>query len=671
MSAAQPAGGQPMRRWPTVFPQLGVLKRPVDRFARRLRGLGCTTLMGMCGIVGYVGHRPACGVVIDALRRMEYRGYDSSGIALLDGRGGLTVCRRAGRLVNLEEAVAAMASASEGSLTGTTGLGHTRWATHGRPTDRNAHPHRDASGKIAVVHNGIIENYPHLRRELESAGVEFASDTDTEAAVHLVAREYRHGVAAGDFPASVLAVLRRLEGHFTLVFANADEPGMIVAARRSTPLVLGIGDGEMFVGSDVAAFIPHTRDAVELGQDQAVVLTADGYRITDFDGNEDSANARRFHIDWDLAAAEKGGYEYFMLKEIAEQPAAVADTLIGHFVDGRVVLDEQRLSDQELREVDKVFVVACGTAYHSGLLAKYAIEHWTRLPVEVEVASEFRYRDPVLDRSTLVVAISQSGETADTLEAVRHAKEQKAKVLAVCNTNGSQIPRECDAVLYTRAGPEIGVASTKTFLAQIAANYLVGLALAQARGTKYPDEVEREYRELEAMPELIDRVIAGMEPVAALAHRFAQSSAVLFLGRHVGYPVALEGALKLKELAYMHAEGFAAGELKHGPIALIEDGLPVFVIMPSPKGSAVLHAKLLSNIREIQARGAITIVIAEEGDETVRPHADHLIEIPSVSTLLQPLLSTIPLQVFAASVAQARGYDVDKPRNLAKSVTVE
>jgi len=625
----------------------------------------------MCGIVGYVGRKPACDVVIDALRRMEYRGYDSSGIALVDGRGGLTVCRAAGRLVNLEKALDVMASVSDGSLAGTTGLGHTRWATHGRPTDRNAHPHRDASGKIAVVHNGIIENYATLRHGLESDGVEFASDTDTEVAVHLVAREYRHGEAAGDFPASVLSVLRRLEGHFTLVFANADEPGMIVAARRSTPLVLGIGDGEMFVGSDVAAFIPHTRNAVELGQDQAVVLTADGYRITDFDGNEDSANARRFHIDWDLAAAEKGGFEYFMLKEIAEQPAAVADTLIGHFVDGRVVLDEQRLSDQELREIDKVFVVACGTAYHSGLLAKYAIEHWTRLPVEVELASEFRYRDPVLDRSTLVVAISQSGETADTLEAVRHAKEQKAKVLAVCNTNGSQIPRECDAVLYTRAGPEIGVASTKTFLAQIAANYLVGLALAQARGTKYPDEVEREYRELEAMPELVDRVIAGMEPVAALARRFAQSSAVLFLGRHVGYPVALEGALKLKELAYMHAEGFAAGELKHGPIALIEDDLPVFVIMPSPKGSATLHAKLLSNIREIQARGAITLVIAEEGDETVRPYADHLIEIPSVSTLLQPLLSTIPLQVFAASVAQARGYDVDKPRNLAKSVTVE
>jgi glucosamine--fructose-6-phosphate aminotransferase (isomerizing) len=618
--------------------------------------------------VAYVGHRPARGVVVDALRRMEYRGYDSSGVALLDGDGGLTVRRRAGRLTNLEEA---LAETDPGALAGTAGMGHTRWATHGRPTDRNAHPHRDAAGKFAVVHNGIIENFAALRHELEADGVEFASDTDSEVAVHLVAQAYRQGPTAGDFEASVLAVLRRLEGHFTLVFAHADDPGTIIAARRSTPLVVGIGDGEMFLGSDVAAFIEFTREAVELGQDQAVVITADGYRITDFAGRDDAENARVFHIDWDLSAAEKGGYDYFMLKEIAEQPAAVADTLLGHFVDGRIVLDEQRLSDQELREVDKVFIVACGTAFHSGLLAKYAIEHWTRLPVEVELASEFRYRDPVLDRGTLVIAISQSGETADTLEAVRHAKSQKAKVLAICNTNGSQIPREADAVLYTRAGPEIGVAATKTFLAQIAANYLVGLALAQARGTKYPDEVEHEYHELESMPGQVSRVLEHLKPITELGQRFASSPTVLFLGRHVGYPVALEGALKLKELAYMHAEGFAAGELKHGPIALIEDGLPVIVVMPSPKNAATLHAKLLSNIREIQARGAVTIVIAEEGDDTVRPYADHIFEIPAVSTLFQPLLSTVPLQVFAAAVARARGFDVDKPRNLAKSVTVE
>ncbi|MFW0872108.1 glutamine--fructose-6-phosphate transaminase (isomerizing) [Rhodococcoides corynebacterioides] len=620
----------------------------------------------MCGIVGYVGHRPALPIVVEALRRMEYRGYDSAGVAVLDGAGGMAVERKAGKLSNLD---AELDDLGRDTFVGTAGMGHTRWATHGRPTDRNAHPHRNADATVAVVHNGIIENFAPLRAELEAAGVEFASDTDTEVAVHLVARAYAEGPTAGDFVESALAVLRRLEGAFTLVFTHVDHPDTIVAARRSTPLVVGVGQDEMFVGSDVAAFIEHTRDAVELGQDQVVVITADGYSIMHFDGTE--AQGRPFRIDWDLAAAEKGGHDYFMLKEIQEQPAAVADTLLGHFDKGRITLDEQRLSDQELRDVDKVFVVACGSAYHSGLVAKYAIEHWTRLPVEVELASEFRYRDPVLDRSTLVVAISQSGETADTLEAVRHAKEQKARVLAVCNTNGSQIPREADAVLYTRAGPEIGVASTKAFLAQVTANYLVGLALAQARGTKYPDEVAREYRDLEAMPALVAAVLETVEPVRALARELATSPTVLFLGRHVGYPVALEGALKLKELAYMHAEGFAAGELKHGPIALIEDGLPVIVVMPSPKGRAVLHSKLLSNIREIQARGARTVVIAEEGDETVRPYADHLIEIPAAPTLLQPLLSTIPLQVFAAEVAQARGYDVDKPRNLAKSVTVE
>ncbi|WP_330232950.1 glutamine--fructose-6-phosphate transaminase (isomerizing) [Nocardia sp. NBC_00508] len=627
----------------------------------------------MCGIVGYVGYRDALGVVVDALRRMEYRGYDSAGVAILDGAGALAVERKAGRLANLE---AELSETGIDRFAGTTGIGHTRWATHGAPTDRNAHPHRDHSGKVAVVHNGIIENFAPLRRELEDAGVELTSDTDTEVAVHLVARAYADGPTAGDFAASALAVLRRLEGAFTLVFTHADHPGTIVAARRSTPLVVGVGKGEMFIASDVTAFIEHTREAVELGQDQAVVITLDSYRVTDFAGEDAGSRTRPFTIDWDLAAAEKGGHDYFMLKEIEEQPAAVADTLMGHFSTdrdggGRIVLDEQRLADQELRDFDKVFVVACGSAYHSGLLAKYAIEHWTRLPVEVELASEFRYRDPVLDRSTLVVAISQSGETADTLEAVRHAKEQKARVLAICNTNGAQIPRESDAVLYTRAGPEIGVASTKAFLAQVTANYLVGLALAQARGTKYPDEVAREFAELEAMPRLVERVLETAPQVRTIARELAHVPTVLFLGRHVGYPVALEGALKLKELAYMHAEGFAAGELKHGPIALIEDGLPVIVVMPSPKGRAVLHSKLLSNIREIQARGARTIVIAEEGDDTVRPFADDLIEIPSAPTLFQPLLSTVPLQIFAAEVAQTRGYDVDKPRNLAKSVTVE
>ncbi|MDU0294700.1 glutamine--fructose-6-phosphate transaminase (isomerizing) [Saccharothrix longispora] len=620
----------------------------------------------MCGIVGYVGHRSALDVVLDGLRRLEYRGYDSAGVAVLDGAGGLAVERKAGRLTNLE---ARLDEVGREGFTGTAGMGHTRWATHGAPVDRNSHPHRDVTGQVAVVHNGIIENFAALRAELEADGVEMASDTDSETAAHLVARAYADGDTKGDLAASVRAVVRRLEGAFTLVVTHAEQPDLVVAARRSSPLVVGVGDGETFVASDVSAFIEHTREAVELGQDQVVVIDRDGYTVTDFHGDE--ARAKPFTVNWDLSAAEKGGHEYFMLKEIDEQPEALANTLRGHFRDGRIVLDEQRLSDQDLRDVDKVFVVACGSAYHSGLVAKYAIEHWTRLPVEVELASEFRYRDPVLDRDTLVVAVSQSGETADTLEAVRHARAQKARVLAVCNTNGAQIPRESDAVLYTHAGPEIGVASTKAFLAQIAANYLVGLALAQARGTKYPDEVAREFHELEAMPAAVQKVLGTVERVRELGRELADSKAVLFLGRHVGYPVALEGALKLKELAYMHAEGFAAGELKHGPIALIEPGLPVVVVMPSPKGRAQLHSKLVSNISEIQARGARTIVIAEEGDETVRPFADHLIEIPAVPTLLQPLISTVPLQVLAAEIARSRGYDVDKPRNLAKSVTVE
>jgi glucosamine--fructose-6-phosphate aminotransferase (isomerizing) len=447
---------------------------------------------------------------------------------------------------------------------------------------------------------------------------------------------------------------------------------MLVAARRNSPLVIGVGKGEMFVASDVAAFIAHTREAVELGQDQLVVITPDSYEVTSFSESPNAvADYRAFHVDWDLAAAEKGGFAYFMDKEIAEQPAAVNDTLLGHFDGSGIVLDELRLSEDDLRTIDKVFVVACGTAYHSGLIAKYAIEHWTRLPVEVEVASEFRYRDPVLDRDTLVVAVSQSGETADTLEAVRHARRQRARVLAVCNTNGSQIPRESDAVLYTHAGPEVGVASTKAFLAQLTANYLVGLALAQARGTKYRDEIARDFELLSQMPEAVATTLTLMDPVRKLAQEIAQSKAVLFLGRHVGYPVALEGALKLKELAYMHAEGFAAGELKHGPIALIEDGLPVVVITPSPITDPLLHSKLLSNIREIQARGARTIVIAEEGDETVAPFADFLVELPRVPKLFQPLVTTVPLQILAAEIARSRGYDIDKPRNLAKSVTVE
>ena len=618
----------------------------------------------MCGIVGYTGNRQGLPLVMAGLGRLEYRGYDSAGVAVLTEDGDLITAKKAGVLENLR---AELASGPE--IEGTTAMGHTRWATHGGPTDRNAHPHQDSTGRVAVVHNGIIENFTALRAEVEADGVEFSSDTDTEAVAHLLGKALAAGPAKDDLTAAMRSVCRRLHGTFTLVAIDSRRPDEIVAARRSSPLVVGVGVGETFLASDVSAFLPYTREAVELGQDQVVTITPEGYAVSDFDGA--SVEGRAFHVDWDVAAAERGGYPTFMDKEIAEQPTALADTLMGHFDGTRIVLDEQRMGEDELRTVDKVFVVACGSAYHSGLLAKYAIEHWTRIPVEVELASEFRYRDPVLDRDTLVVAVSQSGETMDTLEAIRHARRQKARVLAVCNTNGSQIPRESDAVLYTHAGPEIGVASTKAFLAQVAANYLVGLALAQARGTKYPDEVARDFADLAAMPEAVAQTLEGMDQVREIAAGLSDAKAVLFLGRHVGYPVALEGALKLKELAYMHAEGFAAGELKHGPIALIEDGLPVVVVTPSPKSQPMLHSKILSNIREIQASGARTIVIAEASDDTVRPFADILIEIPTVPSLFQPLVATVPLQVLAAEIARGRGYDIDKPRNLAKSVTVE
>ncbi|HVA61216.1 MAG TPA: glutamine--fructose-6-phosphate transaminase (isomerizing) [Mycobacteriales bacterium] len=612
----------------------------------------------MCGIIGYVGAGSAADVVLDGLRRLEYRGYDSAGIAVV-GTGELEVRRRAGKLANLDKEVA------ERPLPGSTGVGHTRWATHGAPTDRNAHPHVSCDGAIAVVHNGIIENYAALRRGLEATGHEFRSDTDTETVAHLLEERY-----TGDLAEAVRSVCRDLEGAFTIVAVHRDAPGVVVGARRNCPLVVGRGDGENFLASDVVAFIAHTRRAVELGQDQVVELRADSFSITTFSG--EPAEGRDYHIDWDASAAEKGGYPYFMLKEIAEQPTAIADTLRGRLTgDGAILLDEVRLSDQDLREVDKVFIVACGSAFYAGLVAKYAIEHWVRIPCEVDIASEFRYRDPVLDRSTLVLAISQSGETLDTLMAVKHAREQNAQVLAICNTNGSTIPRESDAVLYTRAGPEVGVAATKTFLAQLAATYLVGLSLARIRGTMDGDEVMSIVAQLERMPSLIEQVLGTAEPVRALARELAEARTVLFVGRHVGYPVALEGALKLKELAYMHAEAFPAGELKHGPIALVEEGVPVIAVVPPRRARSELHAKMLSNLQEVRARGARTIAIAEEGDDEVLAHATNVIRFPRTPTMLAPLVTTVPLQVFACELALARGLDVDQPRNLAKSVTVE
>jgi glucosamine--fructose-6-phosphate aminotransferase (isomerizing) len=626
----------------------------------------------MCGIVGYAGYRQAQDVVLEGLSRLEYRGYDSAGVAVLDG-GKLAWSKRAGKLGNLKAALA-----ERPPLTGTVGLGHTRWATHGPPTDPNAHPHTDCGGHLAVVHNGIIENFAVLRKEIEAAGHELTSETDTELVAHLLEEQIGAmpeipGTGApetGSLAEAMRQVCLRLEGAFTLVVVDVRDPEVVVGARRNSPLVVGLGQGENFLASDVAAFISHTRDAIELGQDQVAEVRPDQVTVTNFDGSP--AQVRHYHVDWDVSAAEKAGFEYFMLKEIAEQPKAVADAMLGRAEEsGRLRLDEMRLTDDELREIDKITIVACGTAYHAGLLAKYAIEHWSNIPCEVELASEFRYRDPILTRSTLVIAISQSGETMDTLMAVRHAREQQSPVLAICNVNGSSIPRASDAVVYTHAGPEIAVASTKAFLTQLVACYLVALYLAQVRGIMYGEEIGAILAQLQQMPAAVDRVLHTMEPVRAVARELAGERCVLFLGRHVGFPVALEGALKLKELAYMHAEGFAAGELKHGPIALIEPGLPVVVLVPSRRGRRALHDKIVSNIQEIRARGARTIVIAEEGDDVVGPFADTLIEVPAVPTLLQPLVTTVPLQVFACELAAAKGHDVDQPRNLAKSVTVE
>ncbi|MBN9106579.1 MAG: glutamine--fructose-6-phosphate transaminase (isomerizing) [Propionibacteriaceae bacterium] len=614
----------------------------------------------MCGIIGYVGPRVAREVVVDGLRRMEYRGYDSAGVAVLDG-GAIEFRKKAGKIANLDAELAISPLPDTGL-----GIGHTRWATHGGPTDDNAHPHVSANERVALIHNGIIENFASLRSELVAEGVVFRSQTDTEVAAQLLGREVSAGA---DLAEAMRTVCRRLEGAFTLVAIDADNAGRLVAARRNSPLVVGVGDGENFVASDVAAFIEFTRHAIELGQDEVVDVTADAITITDFFG--EPAPSHPFEVTWDLSAAEKGGYDWFMRKEIYEQPKAVADTLLGRYAaDGSLKLDELHIPASELRSIDKIIVVACGSAYYAGLVAKYAIEHWTRIACEVEIASEFRYRDPIIDGSTLVVTISQSGETADTLMAIRHAREQRAKVIAICNTNGATIPRESDAVIYTHAGPEIGVASTKGFLTQVAACYLLGLYLAQVRGTMFDDEIHAVMTELAATPPLIQQVLDGLGPIKELAARFVGTKSVLFLGRHVGYPVALEGALKLKEIAYLHAEGFPAGELKHGPIALVEGGVPIFVVVP-PQGRDQLHDKVVSNIQEVRARGALTIVLAEAGDAEVEPYADVLFRLPKVSTLLQPLVATVPLQMFACELATLKGYDVDQPRNLAKSVTVE
>ncbi len=625
----------------------------------------------MCGIVGYVGtsgvgasaeHGGALDVVLEGLRRLEYRGYDSAGVALV-ADGALATRKKAGKLTNLKASIEA--SGMPDSLTG---IGHTRWATHGGPTDANAHPHLGGDdGKLALIHNGIIENYAQLKAELVDAGVTFASETDTEVAAHLVARAYQK---TGDLTEAMRLVCCRLEGAFTLLVVHADNPGVVVGARRNSPLVLGLGEDENFLGSDVAAFIAHTREAIELGQDQIVTITPTGYSIIDFDGNLGQGNP--FTVTWDVAAAEKGGFRSFMAKEINDQPKAIADTLLGRTgLNGELILDELRIDPGTLRDITRIVMVACGTAYYSALVAKYALEEWTRLPVEVELAHEWRYRNPVVDSRTLVISESQSGETMDTVMAVRYAREHGATTIAICNTHGSSIPRASDASIYTHAGPEIAVASTKAFNAQIVAAYLLGLYLAQVRETLSSEQIHDILAELNEMPGKIQDVLDGLEHIRNIARWMADTRSVLFLGRHVGYPVALEGALKLKEIAYIHAEGFAAGELKHGPIALIEPGQPVFVVVPSLEGGTSLHGKVVSNIQEVRARGANTLVIAEEGDEAVVPYASEIVRVPKCSEFLAPLLTSVPLQAFAEELASAKGYDVDQPRNLAKSVTVE
>src|SRR5690606_22721421 len=578
----------------------------------------------MCGIVGYAGPRAAApssrpvDVALQGLARLEYRGYDSAGVAVLDD-GAVRVTKRAGKLANLREAL-------EGSSesTGHVAIAHTRWATHGGPTDGNAHPHLGGrDGELALVHNGIIENFAALRAELEADGFTFSSETDSEAAAHLVAREME---AAGDLTEAMRRTAANLEGAFTLLAVHRDAPDVVVAARRNSPLVVGLGEGENFLGSDVAAFVDSTKEALEIGQDQVVTVSADSVAIVDFDGNE-VTDAKRYTIEWDAAAAQKGGYDSFMAKEIHEQADAVADTLRGRLENGTLQLDDMEIDPSVLRSIDKIVVIACGTAANAGAVAKYAIEHWCRIPTEVELAHEFRYRDPVVTEKTLVVAISQSGETMDTLMAVRPAREQGAEALALCNTRGSTIPRESDAALYLHVGPEIAVASTKAYLGQIVASYLLGLFLAQVRGNLFPDEIAALMEDREQIPAQIQQVLDSSAQVEQLAKDMKDVTSVLFLGRHVGYPTAMEGALKLKEIAYIHAEGFAAGELKHGPIALVEEGQPVFVIVPSPRGRHSLHSKVVSNIQEVRARGARTLVIAEEGDDAVLPYADEVIRV--------------------------------------------
>ena len=616
----------------------------------------------MCGIVGYVGPGSTLDVLLGGLKRLEYRGYDSAGISVIDDQNGLQTRKRAGKLNVLVEDLQ-----QHPMKDAHIGIGHTRWATHGAPTDGNAHPHLGGQHqKLSLIHNGIIENFADLKAELLAKGTKFASETDSEVAAHLVADEYE---ATGDLSEAFRNVVKRLHGAFTLLCIHQDHNDLILAARRNSPLVIGLGDGENFLGSDVAAFVEHTKKAVSVGQDEIVELRSDSVIVSTFDGQK--VEPKTFTVDWDASSASKGGWPSFMAKEIADQPQAVGDTLMGRLEsDGTVKLTEFAGLDK-LAEVTRITIVACGTAAYAGEVAKYAIEKWAKIPVSVELAHEFRYRDPIIDANTLILAISQSGETMDTLMAVRYAKERGAKVLSICNTQGATLARESDATIYTHAGPEVAVASTKAFTAQITAGFLVALSMGWLRKSLPEAELRELGQELLKLPRQVKKVLESVDHMRDLGKQYSNAKSILFLGRNVGYPIAMEGALKLKELAYIHAEGFAAGELKHGPIALIEEGQPVIVIVPSQKGADSLHPKVVSNIQEIKARGAKVIAIAEEGDTQVSSIADEVFEIPVTSPIMSAVLAVIPLQIFALELASAKGLDVDQPRNLAKSVTVE
>ncbi len=610
----------------------------------------------MCGIVGYIGKKESAPLLLEGLKRLEYRGYDSAGLAVVND-GKISLVRRAGCLSELDKAL------KKGLPKGVLGVGHTRWATHGAPTEKNAHPHLDCRGKIALVHNGIIENFLALRERLTRQGHIFSSETDTETLVHLIEDHYK-----GDLEQAVRDALKEVEGSFAIAVVSTDHPDRIVAARKESPLIIGIGKGEYFIASDIPAILPHTRNILILEDGDLVSMSRDGYRLTNLDDQEVQREIAQ--ITWDAQAAEKSGYGDFMLKEIYEQPVAIRETLRGRFYGKGLVLDELKLAAKDIKAIDKVFVVACGTSYHAGLVAKYAIESWTRIPVEIDIASEFRYRDPILDKKTLMIAVSQSGETADTLAGVKYAREQGAKVMAITNVVGSTISRQADGVLYTHAGPEIGVAATKTMIAQMIALYLLTLYLARVRRSLAEEDSQDIMNELRRLDRLVTEILTDEEEMAAIK-AYAESHAAcpdfLFIGRSVGFPVALEGALKLKEISYIHAEGYAGGELKHGPIALVEEGVPVVAVATAGH----VYDKIVSNIQEVKARGADVLAVAARGDKNIENHADSIIYVPRTSEILSPVPAIVPLQLIAYYIAKKRGCNVDQPRNLAKSVTVE